>query len=70
MKDGGNSMTKPAGRSPVEEQPNLMVHNRLGTVVNNERAADLFDRILRAVEGEIADRERAKEESANGCSGS
>jgi hypothetical protein len=49
MKDGGNSMTKPVGEPPAEERPEVVVHNRLGTVVNREAANDLFERILLSV---------------------
>jgi hypothetical protein len=34
---------------PVEGQPDIVVHNRLGTVVNPEAANDLFERILLSV---------------------
>jgi len=45
-------------------QENVRGINRLRTVVNNERAGDLFLRILRAVEAETEEA-RLKEASAN-----
>jgi hypothetical protein len=51
-------------RTPADER--LRVRQQLTEVADNERAADLFSRILRAVEEETAEREAKANGRAQG----
>jgi hypothetical protein len=50
---------------PTEQRINVNVTNRLVIVEDARAAADLFSRILRAVRGERADREKKGNDSAD-----